>query len=247
MVSYNYRNFFIVLFLFTGSCAKTNLVGSYKYLKTNSFSKFTSNVILTEFTRSLILHKDSTFTYNEDDLSFDVGNESHQKRSLGKGKYQIRKNSLVLTFIPDILDVYNVEIDTLTAEDWYQIKFKIREEQISDLIQNNKNLIAFDINVNSAGFPVIVHVSHTLIGDRAYLNYGKSEFPLDLKFDFRDLPKGLRLNNKIITIEKPGNYKVKMDLFDNNLDANAEYIYGEKILPIHHHLIGDMVKVKDKK
>jgi hypothetical protein len=248
------------LILIISSCSKT-LTGSY-----NSYTQKPN----TTFFNELKLNKDSTFAYTENSSSFIPPDLANITNDIGKGRYQVKMKELILNFEPKFREVNKMEIIPVSLNDLHKA---IKRQVNPGAIDSNKIAIVFNVykgvivsehskyehpyfsmlNVNDKKGSV-----HFIGNEDNYLEFDKSQFPLQLVLDFgrlvwdggssdgySDLPLGFL--DKKINIERPGNFKINIYLF-KDLEPYPNVLIGQKIFPIKilrdSIKIGDMIKVK---
>ena len=230
--------YFFGFFLLTCSCSKS-IVGSYAE---NSIKDGC------HFNKYLELNKDSTFSYKEkNNFAINTANPPDQsfpdRVFIGRGHYSINKKKLVLNFELKFRKIDTIEIVPLSIDGISKIRKHVGD---STRFQSDIVNIVFNMNVdgfyfNNAEADIIpfgcMYLNRqpfwiTNIYNRHYRAYFRSQFPLELIFDFgkligaNDDPyRGLVYPDEInslgfgfgyldekIKIEKAGNYQINIRL-----------------------------------
>ncbi|MDB5147138.1 MAG: hypothetical protein JWQ57_1158 [Mucilaginibacter sp.] len=253
------------MILIISSCSKKILIGTY-----NSYTHKPN----TTFFNELKLNKDSTFTYTEGSSSFIPPDLASITNDIGKGRYQVKMGELILNFEPKFRKVNKVEIIPVSLSDLSKI---IKRQGNPGATNSNKISTVFnvykDVTVSKSSkyehpYFNMLNVSdkkgsvHVIGNQNNYLEFDKSQFPLQLVLDFgrlvwdggsldgyKDLPLGFL--DKKINIETPGNLKINIYLFKELERYPNVLLIGQKVFPIKilrdTIRIGDMIKVENKK
>lgn len=221
----------------------------------------------------LKLEKDSTFecaeNYHEEPAE-DVGAPVY--RYIGKGRYTVNKKELVLNFDAKFRKIYKIEVVPLTAEEITDIR---KNNSGIAQISEGKYILAVNIYFKNFSFEHerfdssigLIKVNDLWIGSMRnnYMAFPASNFPYEIMFDFEKFT-GQRIADysgytsgtstlgfnfgffdERIRIGKPGNYKINIYPFKEDIYSENDQVFtGKRTYPISNVLgakkIGDMRK-----
>jgi len=265
---------FLVLVILISSCSR-KIAGQYSangdVIKAGR--KFT-------FQKRLELNKDSSFTYSESYMpeGYPGGDVIEPAaKCIGKGRYSLKQGSVTLNFARKIRKVDTVEIERLT--DYYTLRWWEQIGKTGNPVEGKSYIFVFmDIDGYYFAGEDPLKPDYLKMNDRRlhpgqinFIEYDETQFPLTLTFDFdflsgqdtnsilrdlfpgdgKSLGRNLGYQNEVITLSKPGNYRIEIYPAHGTNIIDGQVFTGSKTLPVKFvkgvARIGEMVKTKSNK
>jgi hypothetical protein len=229
------------------------------------------------FQKNLELNKDSSFVYSESYMPerYPGGDIIEPvARCIGKGRYSVKQGYVTLNFARKIRKVDTVEIERLT--DYYTLRWWEQIGKTGKPTEGKSYIFVFmDIDGFYFADEDPLKPDYLKMNDRRlhagrinFIEYDESQFPLTFTFDFdylsgqdsnsvlrelfpgdkKALGRTLGYQDEVVTLTKPGNYKIEIRPADGTHIIEGQVFTGAKTLLVKFAngevQIGDLTKVK---